>query len=203
MVAIVVILFHLAALGSSLLSDAGNWAAILAATILVLGLIVGWFRQVSHSLHVVGETVGLHVPPGRDRGIDVILGTELLNTSSIPLNYQVVSFTATLGSREAVSLTTQDDQRAYVAPHQRLDWHGEAQVVEAEDFPFTVAVRYEVEYGRKSRWLWWWRRVVRGSYRADVPRITEAVTLLAEPLDGPPTDSRVPLTSLSVFGWRL
>jgi hypothetical protein len=201
LVAIAALLFHQAAEENSLLSDAGNWAAIVAASILVLGLVFGWFRQVSHSLHVAHEPVALGAD---DEGVYVVLGLDLLNTAEIPLNYEVTKFMAAIGDHEPQDLVS-DRERFYVAPQQRTDWHGARQSL--EDYalalgPVRVA-RYEVEYGRKSRVLWRWRRVIRGSYGVDLPLAAERMTLLADQLDGPPTDTRVPWTSKTILGWRL
>jgi hypothetical protein len=201
LVALAALIFHQAAGDDSFLSDAGNWSAIVAAAILVLGLVFGWFRRVSHGLHVASEPVA--VGADEELGVFVALGLDLLNTTNIPLSYEVTRFTTQIGEGPATSVLASEG-RSYLAPQQRADWHGERQELDPNlDGPIRIEVRYEVEYGRKSRALWWWRRVLRGSYAIDLPLAAKRMTLLAEQLDGPPTDTRVPLTRLRIFGWRL
>jgi len=183
---------------SSLLSDAGSVAAIIAATILVLGVVFGWFRQVSHALHVADETVKLGAD---DLGVYVCLGVDLVNTASIALGYEVVRFDATVGDHESVDYA--DRERAHMAPQERADWNAKKLYVEPDEFPLFAQARYEVQYGRKSPRLWWWRRAIRGGFEVEVPPVTSRSVVLAEPIDGPRTDTRVPLTSWSLLGWRI
>jgi hypothetical protein len=188
----------MAAHTSSWLSDAGSVAAIIAAFILVLGLVYGWFRQVSHALHVVDESVSLGAD---DRGIYMAPGVDLLNTSSIALRYEVVRFEATVGSRDTVDHA--DGERAHIAPQERADWHADRLYVEGYEFPLLVRVRYEIQYGRKSRRAWWWRRAIRSGFEADIPSVTRDTVVLSRSMVGPRTDTRVPWTSWSILGWRL
>lgn len=198
MLALLVVAVHQLTSMSSVLSDAGNWAAIVAAAILVAGLIFGWFTKVGHALHVVGENVGLHVRETASGDIEIILGLDLLNTAPVALSYEIVDFKATLGEHPEAEIK-KDATRAYIAPQQRIDWHGEPQPVWAISLPLTITARYEVQYGRKSRRWWWWRRSLRGGFKAELPLSPNPMTLLAEPLDGPVTDERVPLTSWGIF----
>lgn len=195
--ALAAILFQQAA-DDSLLSDAGNIAAIVAAALLVLGLVCGWFRQVAHSLHVTSERVALGVDGEGD--LQVSLGLGFLNTAPIALSFEIVAFRVSIDDEE-VDLA--DGQRGYAAPEQRLDWYGKAQTVHYFDFPLSIEARYEIQYARKSSHLWWWRRALRGSFRAELPAMSREGMVLSEPLDGPPTDSRVPWTSKTLLGWRL
>lgn len=202
MPAFVALIFHFATRDSSLLSDAGNWAAILAAAILVCGLVFGWFRQVSHALHIAEEKVSVGAD---DEGVYLVPGVYLLNTAPIPLRYEVVKFEAKLGDEEPVNVADADETD-YIAPHQRMDWNGKRLRPDAWDLVggIRIEARYEVQYGRKGRFFWWWRRAIRGGYAVDMPRVSgEPMSLLAEPLNGPSTDTRVPWTSKTFLGWRL
>lgn len=183
---------------SSLLTDAGSVAAIIAAAILVLGVVFGWFLRVSHALHVAAETVKL----GADElGIYVYVGVDLVNTASIALGYEVVRFDATVGDRDSMDYA--DRERTHIAPQERADWNAKRLDVVPEEFPLLVQARYEVQYGRKSPRLWWWRRAIRGGFQVEVPPGGGQMVLLAEPLNGPRTDTRVPWTSRSFLGWRI
>jgi hypothetical protein len=199
-----VIAFQQAAQHSSALSDAGNWAAITAAVFLVVGSLLGWFYRVSHSLYVVGETVGLHVGGPNAGELEIVPGIELFNSAGIALGYEIVSFRVSIGTHPDRDFTKAEG-REYVAPQQKRDWHGDRESVPFSEFPLQLVARYEVQYGRKSRLFWWWRRSIRGNYRAELPFPAggEPMTLLSEQIEGPPTDTRVPLTSLGIGGWRL
>jgi hypothetical protein len=186
---------------SSWLNNAGDIAAIIAAAILVLGLVFGWFRQVSHSLHVAGNKLWLGTDED-DRSY-AIPGLDLINTAPIALSYEVAQFDTRIANHEVRDMA--DHERSYVAPQERTGWNGDREFVTADLFPIVVEVRYEIQYARKSRRLWWWRRSIKGSFEARVaaPESGRSMTVLAENLDGPPTDSRVPWTSKTIFGWRL
>lgn len=187
---------------SSWLTDAGSVAAIIAAVILILGLVFNWFRHVSHALHVAGEPVKLGADDGE---VYMYLGVDLLNTASIALGYEVVRFDATVGGPDSAghAVAHAGGERTHIAPQERADWNAERVYVEPYEFPLLVQARYEVQYGRKSRLLWWWRRAIRGGFQVEIPAVMSNTVVLAEPLDGPRTDTRVPWTSWSVLGWRL
>lgn len=188
---------------SSWLTDAGSVAAIVAMAILILGIVVGWFSRVSHALHIAGESVSLGADD--DRGIYVLLGADLLNTGSIALGYEVMRFDVSAGGPDSAghSATRSDGERAHIAPQERANCNAERMYVEAYEFPLLVQARYEIHYGRKNPRLWWWRRAIRGGFQAEIPAVAKPTIVLAEPLDGPRTDTRVPWTSWSLLGWRL
>ena len=126
---------------SSWLSDAGSVAAIIAAAILILGVVLGWFRQVSHALHVASESVKL----GADDGVvHMYLGVDFLNTASIALGYEVVCFEATVGERD--SLDWAERERAHISPQERADWNARKLYVELHEFPLLMpgAIRSSV-----------------------------------------------------------
>lgn len=199
-----VIAFQQAAQHSSALSDAGNWAAITAAVILVLGGIFGWFHRISHALHVVGEKVTVNVDDSVAAEIvEVGPALDLFNSSGVPLSFEVASLKFSVGKHEERD-GTKGETPTYIAPQQQYNWNvDEPEPLTFDEFPVEVVARYEIQYGRKSRMWKWWRRSLRGSFKVKLPLSAEPMTLVSQRVEGPASDTRVPLTNLSIFGWRL
>jgi hypothetical protein len=196
--ALMIVAIHQFTSHSSALSDAGNWAAIVAAGVLVAGLVFGWFVKVSHSVHVVGERIKLGA---KDEGdLSCHIGLDLLNSSSIPLRFEV---TKCIGAISGVGFDLGDrGTRLLIAPLQKTDWATSAIPIAVEAFPLRVEVRYELEYGRKYPRLWWWRRRISGSYAAEIPMSATPMTVMTQWLDGPASDERVPLKLSRLFIWQ-
>jgi hypothetical protein len=204
LVCVAVIVFQQAAQHSSALSDAGNWAAIIAAGILVVGSVFGWFHRISHALHVVGEKVAINVDESVATHIlEVGPALDLFNSSGIPLSFEVTSLKFSVGEHEERD-GTEGGSPTYIAPQQKYEWNVDApESLHFDEFPVEVVARYEIQYGRKSRIWQWWRRALRGSFKVKLPLSAEPMTLLSQHVEGPATDTRVPLTKVSIFGWRL
>lgn len=187
-------------LEASDLSDAGNWSAIVAAAILVTGIVAAWFQRLSHALHVVTESIALQALDDDDEpgDIGIIVGLDLWNTSSIPLAYEVTSFEVEVGDRSAEDLDRLGERRESLAPQQRSEWTAEPVRVTSFDFPATVTARYELEYARKPRRLWGLRRRINGSFRGEIPFLHTVgpIAILVHSVDGPTTDSFRGLASL-------
>lgn len=199
-----VIAFQQTAQHSSALSDAGNWAAITAAVILVLGGIFGWFHRISHALHIVGEKVTVNADETvAAQIVEVGPAFDLFNSSGIPLSFEVTTLRFSVGTHEERD-GTEGETPSYIAPLQKYDWNVEVpEPLTFDEFPVEVVARYEIQYGRKSRMWKWWRRSLRGSFKVKLPLSAETMTLVSQRVEGPATDTRLPLTKLSIFGWRL
>jgi hypothetical protein len=92
-----------------------------------------------------------------------------------------------------------------VGPRRRKSPHfaTRKRYVEPYEFPLLVQARYEVRTEGRVDASGGGRRAIRGGFQAEIPPVTSSTTVLAELMDGPRTDIRVPLTSWSFFGWRL